>query len=126
MNLIRCLFRLRQQKTVDWSQNADFFNFTRGRFVCREAEEMARRHIKFDMNELCRAAGAAVGRTCVGVEKCAEGMYSKAFLLTMDNDEQVVAKVPNPNAGPPHLTTASEVATMDFVRVPPSWCPNTD
>lgn len=43
-------------------------------------------------------------------------MYNKAILLTMDNGTQVVAKVPNPNAGKPHFTTASEVATMDFVR----------
>ena len=27
-----------------------------------------------------------------------------------------MAKVPNPNAGRPHFTTASEVATMEFVR----------
>ncbi|EPE31723.1 Protein kinase-like (PK-like) [Glarea lozoyensis ATCC 20868] len=41
-------------------------------------------------------------------------MYNKAFLLTMENGTQVVAKVPNPNAGLAHFTTASEVATMDF------------
>ncbi|KAL9079198.1 MAG: hypothetical protein Q9157_001907 [Trypethelium eluteriae] len=33
----------------------------------------------------------------------------------MDDGSQVVAKIPNPNAGMPHFTTASEVATMDFV-----------
>lgn len=36
--------------------------------------------------------------------------------MTMDDGREVVAKVPNPNAGIPHFTTASEVATMDFVR----------
>lgn len=103
-----------RQKRVDCNQYADFFKFTRGRFVCNENEEMARRHVTFDMNELCKAAGASVGRECVKVEKYADGLYNKAFLLTMDNDEQVVAKVPNPNAGLPYLTTASEVATMDL------------
>ncbi|EEH42235.2 uncharacterized protein PADG_07055 [Paracoccidioides brasiliensis Pb18] len=34
----------------------------------------------------------------------------------MDNGMQAVAKILNPNAGLPHLTTASEVATMEFVR----------
>ncbi|RDL37379.1 uncharacterized protein BP5553_04812 [Venustampulla echinocandica] len=34
----------------------------------------------------------------------------------MDSGTQVVAKVPNPNAGLPHFTTASQVATMDFAR----------
>jgi hypothetical protein len=42
-------------------------------------------------------------------------MYNKALLLTMDDGTQAVAKIPNPNAGRPHLTTASEVATMEFV-----------
>ena len=44
-------------------------------------------------------------------------MYNKAFLLSMDDGVQVVAKIPNPNAGRPHMTTASEVATMEFVRL---------
>lgn len=77
---------------------------------------MAQRHVKFDMNELCSAAATAVGSTyCSNVEKCADGMYNKAFILTMEDGKQVIAKVPNPNAGRPYFTTASEVATMDFV-----------
>ncbi|KAK5116752.1 hypothetical protein LTR62_007426 [Meristemomyces frigidus] len=34
----------------------------------------------------------------------------------MDNGKEVVAKIPNPNSGQPHFTTASEVATMKFAR----------
>jgi hypothetical protein len=49
------------------------------------------------------------------VLKYIEGQYNKAFLLTMDNGAQVVARIPNPNAGPDFLTTASEVATLQFV-----------
>jgi hypothetical protein len=33
----------------------------------------------------------------------------------MDNGAQVVARIPNPNAGPDFFTTASEVATLQFV-----------
>jgi hypothetical protein len=47
--------------------------------------------------------------------KFQEGQYNKAFLLKMDNGSEVVAKIPNPNAGPAHYATASEVATVDFV-----------
>jgi hypothetical protein len=47
--------------------------------------------------------------------KCIEGQYNKAFLMTMDNGAEVVAKIPNPNAGPAFYTTASEVATRHFV-----------
>ena len=45
-------------------------------------------------------------------------MYNEAFVLTMDDGQRVIGKVPNPNAGISYLTTASEVATMDFVRLP--------
>ncbi|GAB1217168.1 hypothetical protein ATERTT37_006393 [Aspergillus terreus] len=34
----------------------------------------------------------------------------------MDNGTEVVAKLPNPNAGPAHYTTASEVATQTLLR----------
>jgi hypothetical protein len=47
--------------------------------------------------------------------KYREGLYNKAFLITFDNGSEVVAKLPNPNAGPRFFTTASEVATMDYV-----------
>lgn len=47
--------------------------------------------------------------------KYREGQYNKAFLLTFNDGTDVVAKLPNPNAGPNVLTTASEFATMDYV-----------
>lgn len=47
--------------------------------------------------------------------KYREGQYNKTFLLTFNNGSEVVAKLPNPNAGPKVLTVASEVATMDYV-----------
>ncbi|KAL8714703.1 MAG: hypothetical protein Q9225_006528 [Loekoesia sp. 1 TL-2023] len=34
----------------------------------------------------------------------------------MDDGREVIARLPTPIAGPPHYTTASEVATMDFLR----------
>lgn len=69
------------------------------------------------MNELAGISAQTVGsRSCVNIEKYPDGMFSKAFLMTMDDGTKVVAKVPNPNAGNAHFTTASEVATMDFVR----------
>lgn len=49
------------------------------------------------------------------VIKFREGQYNKSFLLTFDDNSEVVAKIPNPNAGPRFFTTASEVATMEFV-----------
>lgn len=103
---------------LDWNAREEFFSFTRGCFVADEADQMARRYIKFNMNELSRIAAESVGaQACIAVEKCPDGMYNKNFTLTMDDGQMVIAKVPNPNAGIAYFTTASEVATMDFVRM---------
>lgn len=79
-------------------------------------ENLAKREIRFDMNRLARVAADAIDATqCISIKKYADGMFNKAFLMSMDNGREVVAKVSNPNAGIPHFTSASEVATMDFV-----------
>ncbi|KAI9732696.1 MAG: hypothetical protein M1818_007430 [Claussenomyces sp. TS43310] len=72
-------------------------------------------HVRFNVNELARLAAEAVGaKSCISTLKYPDGMYNKAMLLTVNSGTQVVPKVPDPNAGKPHFTTASEVATMDF------------
>lgn len=79
---------------------------------------MSIREVKFDMNALVDCAAGSIGSSatqCTRVEKFPDGMYNKTLLFTMEDGSQVVGKVPNPNAGRPHFTTASEVATMDFV-----------
>ena len=53
---------------------------------------MPQRHVKFDKQELVRIATEATG-------------------------SYVVAKIYTPKAGRPHYVTASEVATMEFVRI---------
>lgn len=105
---------------LDLKYSDDLFNYTRGRFVFDEAYELSQRQIRFNVNELARCATEATrAKSCINIKKYPDGMFNKSMLLTMDNGSQVVAKVPNPNAGIPHFTTASEVATMDFVRFDP-------
>ena len=94
----------------------DLYRYTLGRWLWNEAEQLASRYVKFNMEELARIATRSIGSSsCVEIEKLTEGNFNKAFLMTMDDGRQVVAKVPNPNAGHRHFNTASEVATMDFV-----------
>ncbi|KAJ5248953.1 phosphotransferase enzyme family protein [Penicillium chermesinum] len=101
----------------DWNSHDEFFKFTRGRFIVDEAENLRKREIRFDMNRLARVAADSVGASrCVSIKKYPDGMFNKAFFMSMDDGREVIAKVPNPNAGVPHFTTASEVATMDFAR----------
>lgn len=80
----------------------------------------------------CRTVGA---NTCVSIEKLDEGelvvdfgwlrivisdgflgAHNRIFLLAFDTGLKVIARIPFSTAGPPHLTTASEVATMDYAR----------
>lgn len=78
---------------------------------------MQQRYIRYDVDQLARVAAKAVdSEFCATVEKFPDGMYNKTLLLTMSDGKQAVAKIPNPNAGLPHYTTASEVATLDYVR----------
>jgi aminoglycoside phosphotransferase (APT) family kinase protein len=78
---------------------------------------MSERYVRFNVQELKLAAAQAVGRNrCVGIKKLAEGGFNWVFLLTMDDGFEVIARIPTTIAGPPRYATASEVATMDFLR----------
>ncbi|EZF29949.1 hypothetical protein H101_06405 [Trichophyton interdigitale H6] len=69
------------------------------------------------MNELARLAANTVGaKEVVNIDKYADGLFNKVFVFTFEDGKQVAGKVPNPVAITPHLTTASEVATMEFMR----------
>ena len=103
---------------LEWQANEAFFRFTRGRFVSNEEFEISQRCVHFNMDKLAQiAASTADSRCCVAIEKYPDGQYTKAFLMIMEDGKQVVAKVPSPNAGQGQLTTASEVATMEFVML---------
>ncbi|KAI2708403.1 hypothetical protein CBS147332_6464 [Penicillium roqueforti] len=91
--------------------------FTSGRWLWNERQQLACRYVKFDHSTLLKVAASAVGsKACTYVLKISEGQYNKLFQLTIDDRCDIIAKLPNPNAGRPHFTTASEVATMDFLR----------
>lgn len=101
---------------ADRNNSEDYFTFSRGRFLRDEAQELSKRYVKFNVEQLAHVVARATGSyCCVDMHKFTGGMHNKAFLLTMDNGAQAVGKVPNPVAGLPHFTTASEVATIDFV-----------
>ena len=83
--------------TTDWNEFDEFFTFTRGRFVVDEKDQMKRRHIRFDMNELAQVAARSVGsKCCLSIRKCPDGMHNNCFVLTLDDTQEVIVKVPNP------------------------------
>ena len=82
-----------------------------------EQEQLTARYRFFNVPGLQRVACQAVGaEQCISLEKIGEGNYNKAYRLVTGDGQKVIAKIPHPNAGPPVLTTASEVATMEFAR----------
>lgn len=52
--------------------------------------------------------------------KLPEGNFNKVFLLKLSDGKEVIAKIPNPNAGRAFFLTASEVATMEYVGLTPN------
>ncbi|KAJ5927863.1 kinase-like domain-containing protein [Penicillium verhagenii] len=110
----------------------EFFRNTSRRWVFNETDRLSERYVKFRPTELQRIAGEAVQQDyCPDISKLAEGGFNKVFLLRARNAREVIARIPTPIAGPPRYTTASEVATMDFLRtvlklpVPEVWAYST-
>ncbi|KAH1545133.1 hypothetical protein KXX57_004852 [Aspergillus fumigatus] len=86
---------------VNSDQHADtLFSYTSGRWLWDEAAQLRKRYQPFNVEEHKQTAARS------------------AFLLTMDDDVQVIAKIPNPYI-PQKFVTASEVATLDFLRNEP-------
>lgn len=96
----------------------EFFRYTSGRWIRDESAQLSERYLKFDVNALKQAAvDACPGASSVTkMAKLPEGNFNKVFLIQLDNGHEVIARLPNPNAGATTLVTASEVATMEFVR----------
>lgn len=92
-------------------------HYSAQRWLWNEPEQLGRRYIQFDMNALIDIAEKAAGHdaVCLNLSRLPEGNFNKAFLATMQDGKQLVVKMPNPNSGPANYTTASEVATMQFV-----------
>lgn len=100
------------------SPQSDLFRYTSGRWLWDEEKQLSERYRKFDAQNLQRIAAECVrAEKCIKMKKIGEGSYNKVFRLVFDTGAVVIAKIPNPNAGPARYTTASEVATMEFVRI---------
>ena len=77
-------------------------------------QSLALRHVESLVSALKAAAANAVG-VCYDIRRLREGLFTLAFLLTMNNETEIVARIPTSASGAAHYTTASEVATIDFM-----------
>lgn len=102
--------------TVSHPEHEHLFRYTSGRWLWDEEQHLHGRYKAFNVTELQNLAAKAIGAgRCVSITKLAEGGFNKVFRLLMHDGKSVLARIPNPNAGPSFYTTASEVATMEFV-----------
>ncbi|KAK1147969.1 hypothetical protein N8T08_000485 [Aspergillus melleus] len=96
---------------------SDLFTYTNGRFLINEEDQFARRYQEFNIDALCDVAATAPAGGSVSpittIEKL-EGGFSKALLMTKENGDEIVAKIPYRIAGPPVLTTGTEVGVLEF------------
>ncbi|KAJ7768380.1 protein kinase subdomain-containing protein PKL/CAK/Fmp29 [Mycena metata] len=97
----------------------DLFNYSSGRWLVNNDLRLAERRLEFDVDELCRLAAQSVGRSFEDVDKIvklAEGGFNRTFLITTRDGFEIVARIPYPVTVPKFYATASEVATMCFLR----------
>ena len=94
----------------------DFFNYTSGRWICNENQQLSARLVEFSVSALKAVAANSVGAgECIHMIKLPEGLFNRVFLLSLNNGEDVIARIPTSVAGPAHWNTASEVATMKLM-----------
>ncbi|KAI0641815.1 kinase-like domain-containing protein [Trametes meyenii] len=90
---------------------------TTSRWLCNDDLQRNMRYAPFNADALeqivCRSVSA---QRCVSWEKIGEGSYNKVFRLLCDNGAEVAVRIPSPIVGNVERTTASEVATMSFIR----------
>ena len=75
----------------------------------------AEQRVVFDVEGLRRLAAQSVGRSPDDIgdlSRLAEGGFKCAFLITLRDDFQLVARIPYPATVPKHSAVGSEVATM--------------
>jgi hypothetical protein len=124
MSRFKVRLQTQPQRCFNTSQSTspyeDLFRYTSGRWLWGEESNLRERYVSFNIHELkCIATQSFAAKSCVSITKLAEVGCSKVFRLVMDNGYTAIARIPHPNAGPAFKTTASELATMDFVRPNP-------
>lgn len=91
------------------------FQYTNGRFLMDEKQQLLKRHVNFDVRKLSDVVSSLTksGASVCKIEKM-EGGFSKALLMTTEDGMEVVAKIPCPIAGRAKYSTASEAAVLQY------------
>jgi hypothetical protein len=95
----------------------DPHTYTGGRWLSHDKLERDSRYITFDFDALCRrVVELCPGAVSIATYDKKEGGFNRVFIFTTDTAKRVVARLPFAFAGPPRLTTNSEVATIKYCK----------
>lgn len=103
------------------------FCYSSGRFLFNEEIRLRERYVEFDIDELQAAAQRSVEhahRRVMEIRKLAEGGFNRVLLLQMQDGFEIIAKIPYHIAGPAFYATASEAATLAFLKAKEIPVPN--
>ncbi|KAF7767888.1 hypothetical protein Agabi119p4_7131 [Agaricus bisporus var. burnettii] len=99
------------------ASHEDLFRYTSGRWLLDEQHQLTLRYQQFNVDALKSVVASSTQASGVtSIQKRAEGRCNKVLHVQLTNSAPVIARIPTPLSGPLHLVTASEVATMDFLR----------
>lgn len=97
--------------------SADLYSFSSGRFLYNENLRLSERYVEFDVTALKQKAERSLEHGRVSkMRVLAEGGFNRVFLLAMEDGFEITVKIPYASTVPKHYATASEVATLTFLR----------
>ncbi|KAH7394510.1 kinase-like domain-containing protein [Pyrenochaeta sp. MPI-SDFR-AT-0127] len=98
----------------------NLFSYTSGRYLFNEDLRLKERYVRFNAEALLCVAEDSVdykhGKVA-SISKLAEGGFNRVFVLRMQDGFEVIAKVPYHTIRPDYFATASEAATLTFLRL---------
>ncbi|KAJ0424982.1 hypothetical protein BJY00DRAFT_308870 [Aspergillus carlsbadensis] len=94
------------------------FTYSSGRFLYNEQTRLTERRVPFNIRALNDAiANSITGHGAVkSLTKLSEGGFNRVLLATMEDGFRAIVKIPYSIAVPKKYATASEVATLTFLR----------
>ncbi|OJJ98580.1 hypothetical protein ASPACDRAFT_53404 [Aspergillus aculeatus ATCC 16872] len=93
----------------------DPYTYTSGRWLRDNYYERSSHYIAFDFGALCDRI-LQLCPDAISIDSCKKLKkgFNRVFVFTINNSKQLVAKLPFVLAGPAHLVTSSEVATIRY------------
>lgn len=97
--------------------NESLFSYSSGRCLYNKQARLRERYVSFDISALAKAVAKHVDHGCLeSIVKLREGGFNRVLLATMEDGFRAIIKIPYWISIPRTYATASEVATLAFLR----------